>query len=287
MRTLGWAPLISPLMRLEPVAAGAPPPDVAAVALTSANGARCAPSDATLRTAPVWAVGEATAAAAREAGFADVRAGPSDAAALARAMLAGGLPPGARVLHLRGEHGTDGFAEALEAAGMRVEARVVYRMTALSALSAEAEAALSGGRIAAAAVYSPRSARLLARAAARFDLSRVAAAAISEAAATPLRGAGFAAIEVAPTPDGAGMERALDAVMAGAWGDGRGGAPAGDAGGAPGGDAGEDLGGASGGDLERASGGDLERASGGDLERASGEDFDSASGEDLERASGA
>ena len=71
--------------------------------LTSANAAapRPAPALARYRGLPVYAVGEATAAAARAAGFADVRVGDGDAAALVdarggrRACAACSIWPGA------------------------------------------------------------------------------------------------------------------------------------------------------------------------------------------------
>jgi uroporphyrinogen-III synthase len=53
-----------------------------AVMLTSANAARLAgDAMASFTALPCYAVGEASAAAAADAGFADIRVGPSDGAA--------------------------------------------------------------------------------------------------------------------------------------------------------------------------------------------------------------
>ncbi|MFO7857020.1 MAG: uroporphyrinogen-III synthase [Paracoccaceae bacterium] len=204
----GWAPIVSPVLRARGVAWDGGAGEAAALAFTSAAAARAAPGDPALRALPVWAVGEATAEAARAAGFTETRAGPSDAAALAR-EIAAALPTGAEVLHLRGRHGTAGFAEALEAAGLRVREGVVYEMRAAEALDEAAERALAAGAVRAAPVYSPRSARVLGRLAAPFGLSGVTAVAISEATAAPLRDAGFGRVEIAEAPTGAAMRAAV------------------------------------------------------------------------------
>jgi len=204
----GWAPVVSPVLRPRGVAWDGGAGAAAALAFTSAAAARAAPEDPALRALPVWAVGEATAEAARAAGFAEVRAGPSDAAALAR-EIAAALPPGSEVLHLRGRHGTAGFAEALAAAGLRIREGMVYEMRAAEALDEAAARALAAGAVRAAPVYSPRSARVLGRLAAPFDLSGVTAVAISEATAAPLRDAGFGRVEIAAAPAGTAMRAAV------------------------------------------------------------------------------
>lgn len=217
LRARGWRPVLSPLLEFAPAPCAPDLRGIGALVMTSAAGARAAPAGAALRALPVWAVGEATAAAARAAGFAQVRAGPSDAAALARAILAHAAP-GNVLLHLRGRHGTAGLAEALAAGGLTLREAEVYRMGAAPGLSPEAEAALAARAIAAAPVYSPRTARLLAeRLAGRFDpaaIAPIAAIAISAAAAAPLAGVGFGALEVAAAPTGAAMLDALSARLA-------------------------------------------------------------------------
>jgi uroporphyrinogen-III synthase len=149
------------------------------VLLTSANGARHAPAG--LSALPCFAVGESTAEAARAAGFADVRTGPSDAAAAAAMMAAAGVR---RALHPCGrEH------LPVEAAGVAIERRVVY-----AAEPVERER-LEGPAVA--MIHS-------ARAGARFadlagDKAAIAVAAISPAAAAAA-GEGWAAKAVAAAP---------------------------------------------------------------------------------------
>ncbi len=88
-----------PLFAVAPVAWEAPEPaGFDALLLTSANALRHGGGGLTLlRSLPVHAVGEATAAAARAAGFAVMTVGTSDAA-----TLVAGLPAGTRLLHLAG-----------------------------------------------------------------------------------------------------------------------------------------------------------------------------------------
>ena len=211
----GWRPVACPLLRFVPLTAAIDPTGIAALVFTSANGVRAAPADAALHALPVWAVGEATAQAARDAGFRSVRAGPSDAAALAHAILADPPSRGSRLLHLRGRHGAPGLAQALAAGGLHLTEVPIYRMDAAEALPPEAVQALNARRLRAVPVYSPRTGRVLtALTAGRFDLGAVTAVAISPAAAAPLAGAGFAAVRTAARPDGKAMLAALDALRA-------------------------------------------------------------------------
>ncbi|SFI94960.1 uroporphyrinogen-III synthase [Albimonas pacifica] len=213
----GWRTLPAPLMRFEALEATADPAGAWGMALTSAAAARAAPlvtepGGEALRALPCFCVGEATAEAAREAGFRDVRAADADAAALA-ALIAAEAPAGAEILHLRGRHGADDLYEALAAAGLRARQVVVYAMPAAQALPPEADAALAAGEARLVPVFSPRSAAILARLLApRHDLGRTVAVAISPAAARPLAGLGFARVEIAQAPTRKGMRAAMDAV---------------------------------------------------------------------------
>ncbi|HEY0132013.1 MAG TPA: uroporphyrinogen-III synthase [Allosphingosinicella sp.] len=179
-RAMGLDPLVAPLFAIRSVEG--PPVDAAryeAVLLTSANGARHAPAG--LTALPCFAVGESTAAAARSAGFAKVRAGPCDGAAAAAMMAAAGVK---KALHPCGrEH------LPVDAAGVAIDRRIVY--------SAEP---VPHGRFEGPAVAMIHSAR----AGTRFaeltdDRSAIAIAAISPGAAAAA-GEGWAAKAVAAAP---------------------------------------------------------------------------------------
>ena len=179
-RAIGLEPVVAPLFTVRGMAG--PPVDPGrfdGVLLTSANGARHAPAG--LASLPCFAVGESTAAAARAAGFRDVRTGPRDGAAAAAMMAAEGVE---KALHLCGR---DHLAIGSE--GVAIERRVVYAAEPLPRDRFEGPAV--------AMIHS-------ARAGARFaelagDRSLIAIAAISEAAAAAA-GEGWAAKAVASAP---------------------------------------------------------------------------------------
>jgi uroporphyrinogen-III synthase len=190
-RALGLEPVVTPLFAIRAVA-GAPLPGAAydAVLLTSANGARHAPAGLTAR--PCFAVGEGSAAAARAAGFEDVRTGPSDGAAAAAAMAAAGIR---RALHLCGRDHAP-----IAAPGVEIDRHVVY------AAEPVARAPVRGPAVA--MIHSPRAGARLAELA--KDKSRIAVAAISAAAAAAA-GEGWAAKRVASAPrDSALLELAAE-----------------------------------------------------------------------------
>ena len=96
----GHQVILAPLMILATLPAHWPEA-VDAVLATSANALRRLPDGKGPYAQPLFAVGEATATAARSAGFADVRCGPGDAAGLAEQVRAA-LPAEARLTYLAG-----------------------------------------------------------------------------------------------------------------------------------------------------------------------------------------
>ena len=153
-----WRPVLAPVMEIRPHPDAVPaagPDDL--LVFTSAN-AVAAWAAAGRGGARAVCVGAATAAAARAAGLAAEALGP-DAEALA-AALAARTPQAGRVLHLRGAHAAADLAARLRAAGHRAEAHVVYDQAPVP-LPAGVAADLAAGRIAALALFSPRSAGLL------------------------------------------------------------------------------------------------------------------------------
>jgi len=183
-------PVIAPLFTVTPLAWRPPDPgSLDAVLLTSANAAReGGPQLQRFLALPCHAVGEATADAARAAGFRDVRSGAADGAAALGGMA------GTRVLHLCGrEH------LPLERAGVSVDRVVVYAADAADVLPGEADAALERGALA--LLHSPRAGALFARLADEAGVARgsVAICAISEAAAASA-GAGWRSAHWAERP---------------------------------------------------------------------------------------
>jgi len=147
-RALGLELVVAPLFAVRPLAWT--PPDPAgfdAVMLTSASAARQAGRGLTpFHDLPCYAVGEATAAAAREAGFADIRIGPDDGAALLLMMAEDGV---ASAFHACGEDHL-----ALGHPAIRVTRVPVYAAEAVTRLPVAPEGML-------ALLHSPRAAALL------------------------------------------------------------------------------------------------------------------------------
>lgn len=196
-KAIGLDAFTMPLFAVEPVSWEPPEPgNFDALLLTSANAVRhWGAGIEKLRGLPVHAVGEATAAAAREAGFEIASAGTSGVE-----QLLDSIPRDLRLLHLCGEHRVAALADRA------VLAVAVYR-------SAELPAPGDLRRIEgqAVAVHSPRAGRRLSELAglAGVDRSSIRIAAISEAAASAA-GAGWNICEAANKPD----ETALLALAA-------------------------------------------------------------------------
>ena len=73
MKAMGWTPVVQPLLQIRPLAPDVPDLDAfAAVAFTSRNGVLAFAALTPRRTFRLFAVGDATAQAAREAGFSNV-----------------------------------------------------------------------------------------------------------------------------------------------------------------------------------------------------------------------
>ena len=191
-RAIGLDAFALPLFEVAAIAWEVPPAaQFDALLLTSANAVRHGGAGLDeLRGLPVHAVGEATAAAARAAGFEIASCGDGGVERLLEA-----LPPDLRLLHLCGEHRT-----AVKPR-QKIIALPVYRSTQLPAPEALHE--IDGQAV---AVHSPRAGQRLAELVdqAGIDRAAIRIAAISPAAAAAA-GAGWDRIEVAETPADAAL----------------------------------------------------------------------------------
>ncbi|MBU2959669.1 uroporphyrinogen-III synthase [Citreicella sp. C3M06] len=157
-RVEGFHPILSPLLRIEPHGP-LPQTDAVGAIFTSANGVAAWQA---LGGAPLplcYTVGDATARAARAAGFAPISAqGNADAlVALIRAQA-----PRGPLIHLRGTHSRGDVARRLTDAGIPVREAVIYDQPAQE-LSAEALMALSGQAPVILPLFSARTAQQVAQ----------------------------------------------------------------------------------------------------------------------------
>jgi uroporphyrinogen-III synthase len=189
-RRMGLDPVVAPLFAVRPLAWTPPDPGAFdSVLLTSANAARLAGGGMTPFLAlPCYAVGERSAAAAREGGFTKVREGPADGAALLSLMAAEGIRS---AVHPCGrEH------LAWDGAGVAVTSVPVYAADALDRLPQAAAEAITAGALV--LLHSPRAASVFSELAGP-SRAGIRIAAISRAAAEAA-GEGWRSRHHAETP---------------------------------------------------------------------------------------
>ena len=205
LRDMGFEPIVAPLLAIKHLTP--PVPDLApfaALAFTSINGVVAFAALTPRRDIPVFAVGDATAQAAHDAGFADVRSASGDLHALAR-LIAGAIA-GADVLVPQAEIPAGDFTTALVAAGARnvsIQSLTVYRATETSAPApALFDAVL---------IHSPRAGHALSKRG-HDALAHAVLACISPAAAAPLAALRLTPV-VAKSPDETSLLTILNAAL--------------------------------------------------------------------------
>jgi uroporphyrinogen-III synthase len=121
---LGFDPVLAPAVRIRTLKANLPPPArVVAVLITSGQAIAAIPDS--YRRAKLFAVGDATAARARQAGFSDIVSAGGDAVDLV-AAVATTMPAGATLLLVTGQGLGQPLAASLRAHGFAVIRRSVY-----------------------------------------------------------------------------------------------------------------------------------------------------------------
>ncbi|UWU69052.1 uroporphyrinogen-III synthase [Bradyrhizobium sp. NC92] len=225
LRARGHAVLLAPALKLEPVAfQGESDVSYDAVLVTSANAIRTVVlqlPDLGLLQLPLFAVGEHTAAAAREAGFAEVIVAGGDAASLRDKVMQSArdkvLKKKSALLYLAGGDLSRDLGGELGAEGFRVVTRTTYRMAPVKHLPREVCEGFAAHGIEAVLHYSRRSARAFLDAA-RDEGVEISALAIphcclSETVAGVLREAGASQVLVAATPDETALFDSLERAL--------------------------------------------------------------------------
>lgn len=126
IRARGAEPIIAPLLEIVPMGYDTSTEGAQAILFTSVHGVAAFPDARGARAIPVLTVGDATAQAARAAGFEHVRSADGDAAALTALALATLHPQAGKLIHIRGAHVAGDVAGQLEAAGFVVDRRIAY-----------------------------------------------------------------------------------------------------------------------------------------------------------------
>ena len=225
LRARGFEVLKAPMLRFEPVAfQNDTDAAYGAVIVTSANALRGIEphlENSRLLALPLFAVGERTADAARDAGFEKVISADGDAAGLRDCVLASvktkELKKASPLLYLAGADLARDLAGELGERGITVVTHTTYRMAPVSSLPREICDAFAAHRIEAVLHYSRRSARafLQAARAGGVEISALAIpqCCISAQVATVVRDAGATQVVVAATPDENALLEALDRAL--------------------------------------------------------------------------
>lgn len=128
LEAMGIEPVVAPVTKVEPIACEPfDLDDVQALLVTSRNGVRALARATAVREIPLLAVGDSTAALAREAGFRSVASAggaSDDLVRLATSMLD---PAGGRLIHAAGEEAGNALCQALAAQGFEAAPKALYR----------------------------------------------------------------------------------------------------------------------------------------------------------------
>ena len=201
---LGHEAVIAPALAIAPRFLTPPTRRPDALLATSRHAFAAPLPEEMGRGAPVFAVGEHTAEAARAAGFRDVRVGAGDGAGLAPLVVLT-MPRPATLLYLAGRDRKPEVEAALGAAGYRLEVAEVYAAEPVEAWPEAAVEKLRAGEVGAALHYSRRSAALALDLARRHGVTApflsLEHLCLSADAAEPLIAAGAPAVAAAARPD--------------------------------------------------------------------------------------
>ncbi|MDO9336888.1 MAG: uroporphyrinogen-III synthase [Caulobacter sp.] len=194
----GWTALVAPLLEARTL----PNPTldltgIAALAFSSAQGVRAfaALTDARL---PAFTVGDATAEAARAAGFTAVQSADGDVLALAELIASARPGP---ILHAGALQPAGDLVGDLTARGLKARTVALYETRSIE----PTEALSRLPDITAVLVHSPKAAALLAALLTARSAPHLRLLTLSEAVAAPLRALENPKISVAPFPNEASL----------------------------------------------------------------------------------
>jgi uroporphyrinogen-III synthase len=140
VRALGPEPVVEPLLEVRPIAdAVIDLAGVSALVFTSANAVAAFAERSKDRSLRVFAVGDATATAARAERFASVLSAQGDVKALAAALFARRRDLTGVVYYLAAAEPSQDLAGALEAVGLKVRQTALYETVARAPSDALAE----------------------------------------------------------------------------------------------------------------------------------------------------
>lgn len=196
-------PYISaPMLEIVPTGADLPAiENITGLLFTSANGVRAFAEASDRRDLTAWCVGPATLAAAREAGFEDLRHGNGDASDLASLVEREASPHKGTLLHVANDAAAGTLVARLQQSGFSVGFAPLYTTVPTEMLPGPVRETLTGQSPACVLIHSAKGAEAFAKLVRGFDLSPHLLVAVSAKAAAPLAGFRFAETHIAPHPN--------------------------------------------------------------------------------------
>ena len=178
---------------------------VAALAFTSANGVHAFTKRSLRRDLPVFAVGDATARAARDAAFKEVKSAMGDVNDLAHLLSQALSPKAGPILHPAASHVAGDLAGLLIDAGFTYRREAIYMAEEITKLSPETCTAIARGDIDGVVLMSPRTGRIFKELMIRSKLAERAANmtafCLSTAVADAVRGLPWCKVQTAERPE--------------------------------------------------------------------------------------
>jgi uroporphyrinogen-III synthase len=198
VRARGFLPVVAPLLSVRHFSP-AVPRQPQAVLVTSGNALQGLPDLA----APLLAVGDATAARARAAGFAEIHSAAGDASALTEMALRLLRPDAGPLLLACGRGQGETLANALRGRGFSVVRRVTYAALPVGAFPPQATSCLRSELLHAVLFLSAETARVFVRLLPpelAASLENVLALAIGKQVADALKPLRWRQVRLAPSP---------------------------------------------------------------------------------------
>jgi uroporphyrinogen-III synthase len=207
VRGLGFTAIVAPVLKVRDLPGWIDLAGVGALAFTSANAVRAFAARNRRRDLPVFAVGGASAEAARLAGFSQIVSADGNVTALARLIAGRATALRGAVLHPGAAELAGDMTGALEGAGIEVRAVSLYE-TVTAEVPPEVLDGL--GAIDGVLAHSPKAGRRLAEILRTRPAPHLTAYCLSPEVCAPLESLGIGRVIAAPLP----TEDALLSLMA-------------------------------------------------------------------------
>jgi uroporphyrinogen-III synthase len=207
----GITPVLAPMMRIEYATADIENEVTLAQAIlfTSRNAVRAFSRLSPRRDVAIFAVGDSTAALARDNGFVNVESAQGDSADLARLTIDRLDPADGLLFHAAGATVAGDLTDALNKAGFKTVRRPLYEAKALGALADETATALRDRTLDYVLFFSPRTGRIFADLVEKAGLTRtcdsLTAICLSDAVASEIAGIKWRNIVTAQLPTTAAL----------------------------------------------------------------------------------